>query len=269
MHDLGFLAQVKEVDGELKRGFKVFVGGGLGTIPYQAPVLAEFAAEDEILPLAQAVARVFARLGEKKNRNRARIKFLVESLGIKEFRRLVYEELNDLPHDDRWTAYLEDLPAYSESPVTSGFSLNGDPLPEGFGEWYQTNVYPQRQPDYSVVTVNLPLGDLTSAQMFSLADISRKYSGDNVRTTVEQNIVLRWVSNHDLPAIYQELKEIGLGDPGAGTVWTSPPAWNGYLQARDRFFTRSGGRTAHTPCREKRCASRRRQEPAHQDQRVL
>jgi sulfite reductase (ferredoxin) len=218
MHDLGFLARVKEVDGELKRGFTVVVGGGLGTIPYQAQVLAEFATEDEIMPLSQAVARVFARLGEKKNRNRARIKFLVESLGIEEFKRLVYEELATLPHDNEWTSYIKDLPGYSETPVKPGFSLNGAPLPEGFDEWYRTNVYPQRQPGYSTITVNLPLGDLTSDQMFSLANIARQYSGDNIRTTVEQNIVLRWISSSDLPAVYQELQALGLGAPGAGTI---------------------------------------------------
>src|SRR5690606_35921628 len=89
MHDLGLLARTKTVDGEVKRGFAVFVGGGLGAIPHQAKLLSSFVAEEEILPLAQAIARVFARLGEKKNRNRARLKFLVESLGIDEFRRLV------------------------------------------------------------------------------------------------------------------------------------------------------------------------------------
>jgi sulfite reductase (ferredoxin) len=218
MHDLGFLAQVREIDGQRRRGFKVFVGGGLGTIPYQAQVLVEFATEDEIMPLAQAVARVFARLGEKKNRNRARIKFLVESVGIEEFRRLVFEELKTLPTDARWTSYLQDLPAYTETPVKPGFSLNGEPLPEGFEAWYQTNVYPQRQPGYSVATVNLPLGDITSAQMIQLADIARQYAGDNVRTTVEQNIVLRWIPNHDLPAVYQALRHIGLGEPDAGTI---------------------------------------------------
>lgn len=218
MHDLGLLARTKEVDGEIKRGFTVFVGGGLGTVPHQAKVLAEFATEEEILPLAQAMSRVFARLGEKRNRNRARLKFLVGQLGIEEFRRLVYEELETLPHDDRWTDYLEDLPKYEETPLKKGFALNGVPLPDGFREWYQTNVYQQRQNGYSVVTVNLPLGDLTSRQMFQLADIARQYVGDNVRTTVEQNIVLRWVSDQDLPAVYNELKAIGLGDPGAGTI---------------------------------------------------
>ena len=218
MHDLGLLAQTQEIDGELKRGFAVFVGGGLGTVPHNAQLLTEFAAEEEILPLTQAVSRVFARLGEKQNRNRARIKFLVSSLGIEEFRKLVFEERQILPHDDRWTAYLGNLDQYDETPLKTGFSLNGTAQPEGFAEWHATNVYAQRQPGYSVVTVNLPLGDLTSQQTRQLADIARKYVGDNVRTTVEQNIVLRWVSDADLPAVYEELKVIGLGDAGAGTI---------------------------------------------------
>jgi sulfite reductase (ferredoxin) len=218
MHDIGFLAQVKEINGELKRGFTVYVGGGLGTIPYQAQILREFATEEEIMPLSQATARVFARLGEKKNRNRARIKFLVESVGIEEFRRLVDEELKILPTDERWTSYLENIPAYAETPAKPAFSLNGEAQPEGFEEWYQTNVYPQRQEGYSTITVNLPLGDLTSDQTYQLVDIARKYVGDNIRTTVEQNIVLRWVSNKDLPALYQELVAIGLGESGAGTI---------------------------------------------------
>ena len=218
MHDMGFLARVKEVDGELKRGFAVFVGGGLGPVPHQAQLLSDFVPEEEILPLSQAVARVFARLGEKRNRNRARVKFLVAQLGIEEFRRLVLEEREKLPYDSRWTEYLKDVAEYEETPARTGFSLNGAPVPEGFREWHETNVYAQRQPGYSVVTINLPLGDLTSRQMFQLADIARKYVGDSVRTTVEQNMVLRWVPDADLPAVYEELKAIGLGEAGAGTI---------------------------------------------------
>ena len=219
MHDLGLLAQTKEVDGEIVRGFRVYVGGGLGTVPHQAKVLAEFITEDQILPLSQAISRVFARLGEKKNRNQARIKFLVSKLGIDEFRRLVEEEFEVLPPDDRWTEYIDELlPEYGETAAKQGFSLNGAPVPEGFDEWYATNVYPQRQAGYSVVTVNLPLGDLTVRQMFQLADLAQEYTGDNVRTTVEQNIVLRWISNKDLPAIYKALTEMNLGDAGAGTI---------------------------------------------------
>jgi sulfite reductase (ferredoxin) len=91
-------------------------------------------------------------------------------------------------------------------------------LPEGFDRWRTTNVYPQRQPGYVVVTVTLPLGDATSWQMRRLADIARRYVGDSVRTTVEQNLVLRWVSESDLPALYRDLGAIGLDDAGAGTI---------------------------------------------------
>ncbi|MEQ8678049.1 MAG: hypothetical protein RLP44_22945 [Aggregatilineales bacterium] len=218
MHDLGFLARVRDVDGVSKRGFTIFVGGGLGTVPQQAKVLREFVSEEEILPVTQAISRVFAQHGEKQNRNRARIKFLISTIGLEEFSRLVDEELEKLPHDERWTSYLDDVAKYEETPTRDGFSLNGAPLPEGFNDWYRTNIYPQRQQGYSVITINLPLGDLTSRQMFRLADIAREYVGDNVRTTVEQNIVLRWVSNKDLPQVYVALKAIGLGESGAGTI---------------------------------------------------
>jgi sulfite reductase (ferredoxin) len=218
MNDLGLLAQVQEIGGQLKRGFRVYVGGGLGTVPYQAKVLSEFTPEEELLPLAQAVCRVFARLGEKRNRNQARIKFLVAKLGIDEFRRLVEEERQTMPFDDRWTAYLDTLPQFREEPARPAATLNGSEQPAGFDAWYRTNVYPQRQTGYAVATVNLPLGDLTAQQAWSLADIARKYVGDHIRTTVEQNIVLRWISEKDLPAVYTELAAIGLGNAGAGTI---------------------------------------------------
>src|SRR5262249_55401840 len=116
MHDLGFLAQKRLIDGKEVKGFMVFVGGGLGTVPQQAKVLVDFVSDDKIMPLAQAIARVFAKHGEKKNRNRARIKFLVEKLGIDEFRRLVQEELPLVPPDVRHTAYLDKVDAYVEEP---------------------------------------------------------------------------------------------------------------------------------------------------------
>jgi sulfite reductase (ferredoxin) len=218
MHDLGAVAMTKEVDGVTKRGFELFVGGGLGTVPYQAKRFSSFVPEEELLPLAQAIARVFARLGEKKSRHRARIKFLVAQLGIDEFRRLVLEERARLTPDDRWTSFLAELPASGERPFSSARPLGNGPQPEGFDTWHATNISPQRQPDYSVATVTLPLGDLTSRQMRQLGDLARRYVGGAVRTTVEQNIVLRWVSDADLPALYGELAAIGLGDPGAGTI---------------------------------------------------
>lgn len=218
MHDMGLLAQTRLIDGESVRGFRVYVGGGLGTVPHQAKVLADFVREEEMLPLAQAVFRVFARLGEKRNRNRARIKFLVAQLGIDEFRRLVQEELETIPPDEKWSGYLDTLADFVETPLKPAAPLNGLAVADGFSEWHKTNVYQQRQPGYTAVTINLPLGDFTSEQAFQLADIARRYVGDAVRLTVEQNIILRWVPAADLPALYADLQAIGLGQPGAGTI---------------------------------------------------
>ncbi|MFN8644226.1 MAG: nitrite/sulfite reductase [Candidatus Binatia bacterium] len=218
MHDLGLLAVTRVENGVEQRGFRMYVGGGLGAVPHGAKVLEEFVTEAELLPISQAIARVFGRLGEKRNRARARIKFLVKNLGIDEFRRLVREERAKLPHDPRWTSYIPAVAAWAETPLKSGAALNGGALPEGFAHWREHNVYQQRQAGYCVVTVVLPLGDLTADQMRALADIARAYVGDTVRTTVDQNMVLRWVREADLPALYRDLVAAKLGAPGAQTI---------------------------------------------------
>ena len=218
MHDLGGIAVTRVDNGKERRGFEFYVGGGLGTVPHQAKLLEEFLPEEELLPMAQAVARVFARLGEKKNRNRARIKFLVSQLGIEEFRRIVLEERQRLPHDPAWTAYLDQLKENEEKPLNPPSSLNGATPAEGFERWVQSNVFRQRQAGYVVATVRLPLGDITSSQLRALADIARRFVKDTIRTTVEQNIVLRWVSEGDLSELYAALKGIGLDESGAGTI---------------------------------------------------
>ena len=218
MHDIGAVAAVKEIDGEVKKGFKLYVGGGLGAVPHQAKVLDEFLSAEELLPISQSICRVFTRLGERRNRNKARLKFVIAKYGIEEFRRLVYEDRETLRHDPAWTDYLNNLDAYNESPLKAPTQLNGASTPEGFDEWYQSNIRLQKQPGYAFVTITLPLGDITADQTRALADISRKYVKDTIRATVEQNIVLRWVTMTDLPALYKELKAIGLGDPGAESL---------------------------------------------------
>jgi sulfite reductase (ferredoxin) len=218
IHDLGFLAKTWQSNGATRRGFEVVIGGGLGAVPYDAKLFDATVPEEEILPLAQAVCRVFARLGEKRNRGRARLKFLVEKLGFDEFRRLVLEERKVLPSDPRWTDYLKDVERYHEGPSKASASLDEAKLDPAFQAWRATNVYAQRQPGYVVATVTLPLGDLTSWQLRQLADVARKYVGDSVRTTVEQNLVLRWVSEADLPALYGELQRLDLALGGAGKI---------------------------------------------------
>ncbi len=218
LHDLGAIGKKRVVNGKEQRGFEFYVGGGLGAVPYKAQLFDEFLPQEELLPMAQAISRVFARLGEKRNRARARVKFLVAHLGIDEFRKLVLEERRKLKPEARWTDYLGKVNEPTETPLKPGASLNGVSRPEGFEAWHATNVYRQRQPGYAVATVTLPLGDITADQFRALASIARKFVKDTVRTTVEQNIALRWVSEADLPELYSALKAVGLGAPNAGTI---------------------------------------------------
>ncbi len=214
MHDIGAIAQVR--GGE--RGFRVYVGGGLGPLPHQAKLYSDFLPAGEMLPLAQAIARVFARLGEKKNRGRARMKFLIAQLGIEEFRGLVKEEREKLPPDPRWTSYLAEAEAFAEQPLLPPSDLNLAAASPQFSRWVRLNTQPQKQAGYSMVTVFLPLGDISSDQLRGLARLCRRLVGDNVRTSVEQNIVVRWVPNGELPAFYDGLQELELMQPGAGTL---------------------------------------------------
>src|SRR5262245_2387071 len=209
MHDMGCIAVTRTENGKEKRGFEVYVGGGLGAVPHQAKLFDPFVSEEELLPLAQAIARVFARLGEQKNHAAARIKVLVSKIGIEEFHRIVLEERQTMPVDTRWTSYIHDVERYSETPQNPPALLNGEHRSEGFEKWFATNVYRQRQEGYAVATVTLPLGDITAAQARQLGDIARRFSADTLRTTVEQNIVLRWVAEADLLDLYRDLHRIG------------------------------------------------------------
>jgi sulfite reductase (ferredoxin) len=217
MHDMGMVAVTRTETGKEKRGFEVCVGGGLGAVPYQAKLFDSFVPQEELLPLAQSIGRVFAALGEKKNRSRARIKFLVQDLGIEKFKELVLEDRKNLPHDPRWTEYIEAAENFQEAPLRPG-----GPTPllgsAAFQRWVKTNTRAQKQQGYTVVTIALPLGDISANQLRSLADIARRFTKETIRSTVEQNIVLRWVSQSDLVELHKALEAAGLADPGAGSI---------------------------------------------------
>jgi sulfite reductase (ferredoxin) len=219
MHDIGLVARTRTNDaGQLERGFEFYIGGGLGAVPSQGKLLDAFVTEDELLPLSQAVCRVFARHGEKKNRARARLKFLVKKLGLETFRTMVFEERAKIPHDDRWTAYKADLAPFDgpkKPPTTYLRKAGGD---VELDRWVTANVRPQRQSGYSLVHITMPLGDFTADQARGIADIMREYTGDAARLTVEQNLLLRWVTASDVPAVYAKLRELGLAQPGAGSI---------------------------------------------------
>src|ERR1700685_2840203 len=145
IHDVGFIAATQMENGVEKRGFQMFVGGGLGAVPYMAKLFDSFVPVGEILPLTQAIARVYARLGEKKNRNRARIKFLIQDLGIAKFKELVLEERKTLPYDPRWTEMLKGAEEFEEQGLHAGGDWQSTGS-EAFKKWAKSNTRPQKQP---------------------------------------------------------------------------------------------------------------------------
>jgi len=216
LHDIGAIARVQNG----VEGFEVWVGGGLGALPYQAKLYSEFVPANQMLPLAQALGRVFAKYGEKTNRAKARMKFLIEKLGFDEFKKRVEDERGQLPHDPAWETQLEKArQTVSDQPLKDPSELsipeNADP---DLLQWLESNVQPQKQQGYSSVEIYLPLGDISSDRMRDLTNLCREYVKDTVRFTVSQNILVRWVSNADLPAFYERLKQLDLAEIGAGRM---------------------------------------------------
>jgi sulfite reductase beta subunit-like hemoprotein len=225
IHDLGATAVLRGKE----RGFRVTVGGGLGAAPHIAEVLDEFVPADQLLRVTEATLRVFDRLGERRNRNKARIKFLVKKVGIEEFRRLVQAELAALPPATNGTYREPDWSFLEEAthPSAASQGTNGHQPQPGFEAWKRTNALPQAQPGFSMVYVLAPIGDLTVAQFHALAEMSRTYAGGRLRTAVNQNMVLRWVHDEDLPALHADLVRAGLAEDGVLTltdVMTCPGA---------------------------------------------
>ncbi len=220
IHDLAFLPRIR--DGV--RGVEVRVGGGTSIMPRLAPTLYEFVELDngDYLKVAEAVVRIFDRTDWlRPNRARARIKVLIDKIGIDAFREQVEEELQG-----DWVAkrdfsldplLFEDEEEHSALPrPESSPSPNGD-LKE-FDRFVETNVSPQRQEGFSTVEVNVPRGDLTPDQFRGLAGIMREYTGGHARTTVHQNLVLRWVRDESVYELWTRLADLGLADAGADEI---------------------------------------------------
>lgn len=213
-HDIGALARVQNG----KRGFKLVVGGGLGAVPYVAPTFAEFLPEEELFPVMQAICRIFGQMGEKANRSRARIKFLVKRLGIEKFTEIVNAERKNLRPDPRWTAFLSNLQATDETPSRPASPAKTSGLSAEYEVFAKHNVRPQAQDGYSVVLVKLPLGDFTPLQGRALADIASEFGPGSVRFTADQNVIVRWIPSGDTPAVFERLSAVGLAEPGAETI---------------------------------------------------
>ena len=223
-HDLGFIAKVKRENGGAVRGFELRVGGGLSTMPRKADVVYDFVPVEkgEYIRVAEAMIRVFDREGGRpgllrKNAHKARIKFLLEEIGVDEFRRQVEEELTQ--PGAREPLDMEALTQLAPEGPTPGDPPRNShrPGPE-FQRWEETNVRRQRQEGYVAVTVTVPMGNLSPEQFRGLAEIMRRFSGGTARTQQNQNLVLRWVREEALPAVHAKLTALDLGAAEAGLM---------------------------------------------------
>ncbi|WP_011583299.1 MULTISPECIES: nitrite/sulfite reductase [Chelativorans] len=228
VHDIG-LHLKKNAEG--KRGFTVYVGGGLGRTPMVAKKIRDFLPEEDLLSYTTAILRVYNLNGRRDNKFKARIKILVHETGTEELRAQVereYEALKDselkLPESDirAIQAYFAppSLPARPEGDAVIAAASAAD---AGFATWLARNLHTHKNPDYASVTVSLKgigevPGDMSADQMDAVADLAEHYAMSEIRVSHEQNLVLPHVARADLKAVYDRLVEIGLATANVGLV---------------------------------------------------
>ncbi len=221
IHDIGARALVEAADPRGVRGFRILFGGGLGPAPRLAQPLEPFTPADDLLATVAAIVRVFDRHGNRDNRNMARMKYLVQALGVDRVRTLILREREELrvvmagrlPPIEPW----EERPPVRR-PGPAAELLDGREAPPDdpdYRRWYSTNVLLQKQPGFAAVQVRLVLGDVSAAQLRTLARAAREFGDGTVRSTNQQNILLRWIPVGELPALYPLLAGAGLALPGA------------------------------------------------------
>jgi len=220
IHDVGLIAQVRGSNGTGQRGFKVLVGGGLGSLPTEAAVLTDFLPEEELLPTIEAILRVFSETGNRKNKFKARMKFVLRDKGIEEFRRLVAEKrkVSEAPAESFTIpspiqpALVTIAPAPSAPPAADSKSESE------YNRWAESNLMSQRQAGYGAMWIKLPAGTLLSSQMRGLADLLEENRLTGVRIAVNQDLVIPWVPFDRVRRVYEELRALELATPGARTI---------------------------------------------------
>lgn len=227
IHDVGLIAKIGvNAQGQPVKGFKVLIGGGLGAQPFSAQTAYEFLEEQDVIPFIEALLRVFDRFGERTRRHKARMKFLLNDLGLEgmmekiaEQRPALKNKVYPIAEDLFGTNASEALehaprPSVSEEEVLKAAEAQGVDDIEQFTKWLKTNTFEQKQKGWYAVQLRVLLGDMSSDIARSLADVVRKYAADDIRVTVNQGYLLRFVKGEDLVAIYQELQKLGLANPG-------------------------------------------------------
>ncbi|MFQ5580887.1 MAG: nitrite/sulfite reductase, partial [Nitrospiria bacterium] len=219
IHDIGFIAVSREIDGKTVYGFKVLVAGGLGSHPKLAMLYSPFLPIDEVLPTCEAILRIFDRHGDRRRKSKARMKFILEKWGMDLFKEKVAEELAALRKEGR---EYPPLPQPEQKTVSVPLFLpqNGNGAQKAgpeYARWVRTNVVP-RPEESCAVQIKLNLGDINVSQLRGLADIVDRYSPDGLRTTHQQNMLLHRIQRKNLPELYRALREIDLAESGAERV---------------------------------------------------
>jgi sulfite reductase (ferredoxin) len=214
IHDLGFIPKINE-QGE--RGFKVMMAGGLGAQPFLASPIFDFLHEDQIIPYAESLLRVFDRYGERTNRNKARLKYLVQKLGLDEVLRLVEEERiankSKSYKIDRNTVPEPNLPEVIDYPVLEDV-VNSI----GYKHWRATNAVPQKQEGFFGVYIKVSKGDIKTELARQLVAAIKPFVADEIRITQNQGLLLKYVREDALPSLYAALNPLGFAIPGFDSI---------------------------------------------------
>lgn len=211
IHDVGLIPRIQEHEGRLVKGFKVVVGGGLGAQPFTAKLAFEFLPAEELIPYIEAILRVFDRYGERTNRHKARMKYLIEKLGMEKFTELVqaeYKGLKAFHVPIEFREFAEQLPEHIHIP---DYTISN---PDKFEAWLITNVILQKQLGYRGVYLKITNGNIASATARRLADLVKSIAADQMRVTNNQGILIRFVPEHALGYLFTRLDELGLAEPG-------------------------------------------------------
>ncbi|TMA38041.1 MAG: nitrite/sulfite reductase [Deltaproteobacteria bacterium] len=216
VNDIGLYAKVR--DGA--RGFSLHAGGGLGAQPFLAKPIRDFIPDRDLLVWCEAIVRVQHRFGERKNRNKARMKYLVQKMGLERFRAAVETEVEHVDGErgaELRTQVDEALAAYRPPQAPDTRRVAVTPRAD-FAHWQRTNTRAQRQPGYRAAVVKLPLGDIGADQMRAVARLAREHGNGTVRTTNDQNMVLPWVPEAALAALHAGLAEHELAGADVATI---------------------------------------------------
>ena len=218
--DVGLIPHTKEIDGKIQRGFKIFLGGGLGNKSFVGHSLEDFTPEEDLLYTSIAVIRIFDRMGNRKNMARNRMRYLVDEMGWENFQNLVLKERAIVRATQSVIVKLDvdHTPNEIKRPIRIS-ETDGKPTPEGYSRWLKTSTFKQKQEEHRAVSINLEAGDITANQLYSLAKICREFSAEGfARNGFNQDVVFRWIHESDLPKLYAKLLEVGLANPGSLTM---------------------------------------------------